>query len=412
MNIGYVGLGAMGGALARHLVKDHSLIAWDLDRTAVDPFVAMGASTTETLAELARQSDIVFLCLPRSANVEQAIFGTGGLVEGLAAGSIVIDQTSGMPKETRRFAEKLAGTGVKMLDAPVAGGVPAALAGRVTIMVSGPQAAYREALPAMKAITAKVYKAGDRVGDAQATKLANNAINAGYRIATLEVVALGRKLGFSLPVLTDLINDGCAANFSSRVLLKAMVERKSSTDFALALMIKDLNQALVLGAEVGVPMPLVATARGLMQIGLNQMGKSARLDDVVPFIGSVSGVDLDGHGDGPSPSGRAAEEISVKLVNALALCNRLVVHEGAAMLTNFGIAPDAFAEIINNGSGWSVEAERVLPARSGGSSTNPSNLDDAVRDLGTVTRLGPDHDVPMMMAGVASALCDAEAVRS
>ena len=101
MKVGYVGLGAMGGALASHLVKKHSLSVLDLNHDVVASFVGRGARGAENGADLARGCELVLLCLPRSSDVQQALFGPKGLAEGLAPGTVVIDQTSGMPSETK-----------------------------------------------------------------------------------------------------------------------------------------------------------------------------------------------------------------------------------------------------------------------------------------------------------------------
>src|SRR5690348_14130803 len=102
----------MGGALARHLPGKYPCTVFDLNKAAVAPFEQLGAFAAATPAQVAARSDVVLLCLPRSANVEQAIFGPGGLAEQLVPGSIVIDQTNGVPSETRKFAERLAGKGI------------------------------------------------------------------------------------------------------------------------------------------------------------------------------------------------------------------------------------------------------------------------------------------------------------
>ena len=112
MRIGYVGLGAMGGALARHLVPKHTVTVFDLNASALAEFTALGARAASSCAELARDCEIVLLCLPRSSDVERVLFGPGGLAEGLAPGAIVVDQTSGVPDQTRAFARRLAEQGV------------------------------------------------------------------------------------------------------------------------------------------------------------------------------------------------------------------------------------------------------------------------------------------------------------
>ena len=290
MKVGYLGLGAMGGMLARRLVSAGNLIVWDLNRQSLDDLAALGADTAKSAADLARRCDLILLCLPRTAAVRQAIFGPEGLAEGLSPGKIVVDQTSGVPSETNAIAASLAARGIGMIDAPVSGGVAAAAAGTVTVIVSGDEEVWQRARPALDGLSSKVFYCGTRVGDGQALKLVNNAIGAGYRMATLECVATGRKHGLGLGTLTDAINGGSGANFTSRNMLPAVLDGRAATNFALSLMIKDLNEAIALGTRHGAPMPVTALARGMMQICLATCGEDARLDDVVRGIGGMSGA--------------------------------------------------------------------------------------------------------------------------
>jgi 3-hydroxyisobutyrate dehydrogenase len=126
MDVGYIGLGAMGGALARRLLDTHRLHVWDLNSEAIRRFAELGAIVASTPAELATRCRVVFLCLPRSSDVRRVTLGESGLWEALEPGSVVIDQTSGLPVETREIASQLAIRNISMLDAPVAGGVAAA----------------------------------------------------------------------------------------------------------------------------------------------------------------------------------------------------------------------------------------------------------------------------------------------
>jgi hypothetical protein len=188
-----------------------------------------------------------------------------------------------------------------MIDAPVAGGVPAALAGSITVMVSGPDAYVETASPVLAAISPKVFRCSDRVGDGQAAKLVNNSINSGYRMATLELVAMGSKLGLPLAVMTDALNMGWGSNFTALRLLTSLVRGQPSTNFAMSLMLKDLDQCIALGMEAGAPMPVTTIARGLMQIALNMQGATAGLDEVVPAVEAMYGASL----HQPTPSVRA-----------------------------------------------------------------------------------------------------------
>jgi 3-hydroxyisobutyrate dehydrogenase len=293
MHIGYIGLGAMGTALARRLIASHTLSVWDINSAAVAAFEKLGASPAPSGSDLARRCDVLLLCLPRSSDVRQAIFGTGGLAEGLSAGKLIIDQTSGIPSETREVAEQLAARGVAMIDAPVSGGVSGAAAGTITIMASGPQEAYDKALPVLNSISPNVFRCGSRVGDGQAMKLVNNVMSAGCRLATLEVVAMGKKMGLSLETMTHVLNKGSGRNRTSKVVLQTIVDGKaSSSSFAMSLMLKDISQAIQLGMECGAPMAITNIVRGLLQIGINTLGETAQLEDAVALIGSMAATHI------------------------------------------------------------------------------------------------------------------------
>lgn len=293
MQIGYVGLGAMGGALARRALVEHPLSVWDTNRDAVMPLERLGAFPAASAAELARRCDIVLLCLPRSSDVRQLIFGPSGLAEGLSPGKLVIDQTSGVPNETRDFARQLAAQGVRMIDAPVSGGVSGAIAGTIAVIVSGPDDAYEQALPVLRSISPNVLRCGRRVGDAQAMKLVNNVMSVGCRLATLEIVAMGKKMGLSLETMTDVINKGSGRNRTSKVMLQTIVDgTPSSSNFAMSLMLKDINQAIELGMQCGAPMAITNVVRGLLQIGVNTLGDNAQLEQVLGLIESMAATQI------------------------------------------------------------------------------------------------------------------------
>lgn len=284
MRIGYIGLGAMGGALARHLVSKHNLTVFDLNKSAVATFQELGARAASSCAELARESEIVLLCLPRSSDVKQVIFGPGGLAEGLSAGTIVVDQTSGVPQETRGFAQRLEQQGVLMMDAPVSGAMATAIAGTIAVIASGPRAVYEKVAPVLKGISPNVLYCGERVGNGQTMKAVNNLMNVSCRFSTLEAVALGRKLGLPLEAMTEALNCTTGRSYTSQGMLPAIAAGRQSTKFHLALQVKDINQAIMLGTDEGVSMPIAGVARGLLQIGLSTLGPNAQLEEMIGVV--------------------------------------------------------------------------------------------------------------------------------
>src|SRR4051794_663462 len=349
MKLGYVGLGALGGAFVQRLAARHELMVWDLNPAAVARSAALGAEAAESAAELGRNCDVVLVCLPRSADVRELVFGAGRLAEGLAPGKLLIDQTSGVPAETRATALQLQQGGVDMIDAAVSGSPPLVVDGGATLMVSGPPQAVERARPVLDTLARNIHRCGDNVGDGQAMKMVNNALNGGCRVGTLEIVALGRKMGLSLRHMSDVLNAGSGANQTTERMLPALVEGRQSTDFALSLMTKDLSQAVALGIEFGVPMPISATVRGLLQIGGNVLGPAARLEDVVGLIETMAATRLAAPETEPAPSDGSANMID----GCTQALGAALTYECIAAGLKYGLRLDDMARILPRTSGWS-----------------------------------------------------------
>ena len=402
--IGYVGLGAMGGALAGHLIAGHDLHVLDRSSAAVAALVAKGARAATGGAELARISQVIFLCLPRTSDVREAIFGPGGLAEGLVPGSLIIDQTSGVPEQTATIAAELATRGVMMLDAPLSGGVPAAQAGTVTIIASGSDAAWAKGEALLRAMTAKVYRCSDRVGDGQALKLVNNAIGMGFRVNALELVALGRKAGLGLAAMVDRLNAGPAANFTTRGMLAGLVEGRSTTNFALSLMAKDLGEAMTLGLATGAALPFTGATRSTVQIGLALLGMDAKLDQVIALSGQLAQVEMRGEG-------RTDPELLGLIETGVLVGNVIAVSECVAMGRRFGLKPTEMARILNVGSAWCAVSDAILPNLAAGKAPDiPVTLGEAAKALRALAAKSASLGTPFILPGIALSLVQ-QAVR-
>ncbi|MBB3181042.1 3-hydroxyisobutyrate dehydrogenase [Variovorax sp. Sphag1AA] len=399
----------MGGVLARRLVGAYPLTVWDLNEGAAETFKELGATVAPTAADLARECDIILLCLPRTSDVRKLMFGAGGLAEGLSAGKLVVDQTSGVPGETVVIANELAERGIAMMDAPVSGGVVGAASGTITIMASGTQADHDRALPVLKAISSNVFRCGARVGDGQAMKLVNNLLSAGCRLAALEVVALGRKLGLSLAAITDAINSGPACNRTTKVTLQGIVDGKAAvSNFAMALMLKDISQSIQLGKVCGVPTTLANIVRGLLQIGVSTLGKDVQFDRVMGLIESMAGtriVDPADAEEGPYPNAQVAGEKELHLIqNAVAACNLLLTYEAASIAVAYGLKLSDVDMLINKSTGWSAASERILPSLSSAKTTSTVKLHAMVDDLMLVSQLAIEQGAPMLIASTVGSL--------
>jgi 3-hydroxyisobutyrate dehydrogenase len=280
MNLGYVGLGNMGGALARRLMLKQKLRVHDLRPEVVAAFADEGAIATQSGAALAAQSDVVITCLPTSQDVRDAIFGNGGLLEGLAAGSIIIDQTTGDPRETRAMAAELAKKGIDLIDAPVSGGPHGAQAGTIAIMVGGSDALFARVKPIFEIISPNVFHCGG-VGNGHVTKLVNNVIAAGMRAVTFEAVAMGIKNGLTLESMTPVINAGSAHSAVTQGTLPKLMDGMAPVNFSLALMLKDVRLATQLGVESRAPMFMANMVRDMLQADAFRYGDGADLNETI-----------------------------------------------------------------------------------------------------------------------------------
>lgn len=408
MKIGYVGLGALGGQLARCYLKDHRLCVWDLSPAACAAIQAEGAEVADSAADLARRCDVVLICLPKSAHVEQAVFGPDGLAEGLSAGQLVIDQTSGIPGQTADIALRLEQRGVPMVDASVSASPHIVTQGGAMLMLAGPDDVVERALAVLRAITPTIVRCGSRVGDGQAMKMVNNAINGAIRMGTLELVALGRKAGLSLRDLSEGLNAGAAHNQTTDKMLPALLGGRTSTNFGLSLMLKDLNQAVDLGMQLGVPMPVSGATRGLMQAGLNSLGEQARLEDMVGVIEAMAGTRI-----AATDASRAdAVQDTVTLIDtAVAALCRAATLECVAAGRRYGLSIQVMRDVLFKSSGWSAAGRLLLSALATHTPEPKAPLAPLVQNLRRASELAAACGAPVLLPTAARTVYEQAAAR-
>lgn len=289
MNIGYVGLGSMGGALARRLQLTHALRVYDLNTAAVASLVAQGASSCASLYELAAASDVILLCLPTSDHVRSAIFGADGLGAGVRPGTLIVDQSTGDPNATRTMAAELATRDVTLIDAPVSGGAKGAAAGTIAIMVGASSPAFARVEPVLKAISHNVFHAGE-VGAGQVMKLVNNMLSGAQRLLSLEAVSLAEKNGISAGRACEILLAGGARNaFIEKALAPDIIHGRLDVGFTLGLMHKDVRLACELGTASGVPLFFGNLVREFYQMCINEHGAQAQVHTAALTIDRIAG---------------------------------------------------------------------------------------------------------------------------
>ena len=275
MNVGYVGLGRMGGAIAKRMLHNKQpLRVYDLSPERTSEMAQAGGQPSQSLAALAEQSDTICLCLPTSENVRAAIFGDNGLAKGLKPGTLVADMTTGDPLQTKAMAAELKKQGVDLIDAPVSGGPAGATAGTLAIMVGAPLAQFQRIKPLFEKVSPNIFHMGD-VGTGQTMKLVNNMLLAGCRALTYEVMSLAAKNGLDPALTAQVLQKSSGRNSTTEQTLPQTVEGRFPNTFALGLMTKDVRLAAQLGRDTGVPMLLGRLVEELHAVAMNNHGPAA-----------------------------------------------------------------------------------------------------------------------------------------
>lgn len=292
MQIGYVGLGDMGGALASRLQLARPLIVHDLNPDAVARLVAEAATAARSAPDLAERCSVIFLCLPKSAHVRQAIFGDGGLLAGLKPGAILVDQTTGDPKETRAMAAELADKGIHLIDAPVSGGAAGAQAGTIAIMVGAAEAEFAAVNPILQDISPNVFHAGE-VGAGHTIKLVNNLLSGAQRVLTMECLALAQKNGLDPVKAVEILRAGGARNvFLEKGVGPIVEDGDLGKGFTLELMHKDIDLACTAGNDAGMPMMFGATTREVYRLAMNLVGADKPVNSAALLIDQIAGSQI------------------------------------------------------------------------------------------------------------------------
>jgi 3-hydroxyisobutyrate dehydrogenase-like beta-hydroxyacid dehydrogenase len=266
MEIGFVGLGAMGAGIVRRLLDGgHTVTGWNRTKARADPLLEIGMRWADTPRDAAAAGDVVFSILTDAAAVEAVLEGPDGIIAGLRPQGVYADMSTIAPEQSRAFAAKVAEAGRTMLDVPVSGSMTTLAEGQLSVMVGGDEDAFERVRPALLDIGPKVTYVGGN-GQALLTKLAINLALVVQVVAFCEGVALAEKGGVSRETAVDAMLKSVVASpvirYRGPLILK---ERKDDPPFAnVDLQQKDLLLALELGRKLSASLPLTATANELL----------------------------------------------------------------------------------------------------------------------------------------------------
>lgn len=255
MRVGCIGLGTMGAPMAENLLKaGYELTVYNRTLSKADRLLAQGASLAHSPAELARQSDVVFVNVSDSADVIRVVLGEGGVIEGARPGMILVDNSTIKPAASRMIYETMREKGVSCLDAPVSGGEIGAINGTLTIMVGGDEDALERVRPMLKAIGSKITYIGGP-GCGQIAKAANQIMVAAQMVAEAELLIFAQKAGADPQRVIEAIKSGAAQCWTLDNKPQRLFAGNRAPGFKSSLQAKDLNIVMDTVKEFGMSLP-------------------------------------------------------------------------------------------------------------------------------------------------------------
>ena len=294
MNLGFVGLGRMGGPMSGRLVeRGHTVSVFDLNTHAIKALADKGAHGASSLEDMGARSDVVFVSLPTPDAVFEVVAGADGIATGGRVKTIIDVSTTG-PSMAKRTAAALAEKGIARIDCPLSGGIAGAQNGTLAVMVSGPHAEYERLVPVLETF-GRLFYVGDAPGLAQVAKLANNLLAAAAMVVSSEAMVMGVKAGIAPQVLLDIINAGSGRNSATQDKFpRSVLPGTFDFGFATGLSYKDVRLCIDEAEAMGIPMIAGAVVGGILAATNAKYGPTAEFTSIVKIMEDWAGVQVRG----------------------------------------------------------------------------------------------------------------------
>jgi 2-hydroxy-3-oxopropionate reductase len=289
--IGFIGLGIMGRPMSRNLLKaGYSLAVYDIASGPVAELVQAGAIRATGCRDVAAQSEIVITMLPDGPDVEAAVLGPGGVLEGATRGSVVVDMSSISPIVAQKVGAACEAKEVEFVDAPVSGGEPKAIEGTLAIMVGGKPAVFERVQPILAKLGSSVTLTGP-VGAGNVTKLANQIMVACNIAAMGEALVLATRAGLDPEVVFNAVKGGLAGSTVLNAKAPMVIARNFKPGFRIRLHQKDLRNALLAAESLKVPLPLTSVVQQMLMTLMNEGKGDLDHSAIVNFVEDMAGVE-------------------------------------------------------------------------------------------------------------------------
>ena len=266
MKIAFIGLGIMGKPMALNLIKaGHQLFVFDINQATLDEMKAAGATVCASSRDTVKDVDAVITMLPNSPHVKSVMLEKDKLAECMPKDAVFIDCSSINPVASREIAAELAKYGIDMLDAPVSGGQPMAVAGTLSFMVGGKQEVFDKYKDVLAAMGKSVVRCGE-TGAGNVTKLCNQTIVAVNIAALAEAMQMGQMCGVEPQKIFEAIKGGLAGSNVMNAKAPMMMDQNFQPGFRIDLHIKDLNNVVDAAKAVDAPIPLTQSVLEMMKV--------------------------------------------------------------------------------------------------------------------------------------------------
>jgi 3-hydroxyisobutyrate dehydrogenase-like beta-hydroxyacid dehydrogenase len=288
---GFIGLGRMGGAMARRLIEaGHRVVAFDQAKSARDALAAQGASITSSARAVADTVPIVFLSLPNPEIVVDTMLGKGGVIAGNRL-EVCVDLSTSGPETAIRLAAGLAERNIASLEAPVSGGIKGAREGTLSLMISGPKSVWERVRPLLE-IFGRPFFMGETAGAGQTMKLVNNLLGACAIAITAEGMTMGVKAGLDPKRMVEVLN--VSSGRSSATLDKwprAVLPRTFDFGFTAGLALKDVRLCLAAARILGVPLGVGTAVCELLERTVSALGADSDFTAMAKIVERDAGLD-------------------------------------------------------------------------------------------------------------------------
>ncbi|HUQ37922.1 MAG TPA: L-threonate dehydrogenase [Aestuariivirga sp.] len=290
---GVIGLGSMGMGMAQSMVKRGIKVAgFDINAAAITKLVEAGGSGAATVADIAKNADVLLVVVVNAAQTDAVLFGEKGAATAMKTGSVIISSATMAPDDARQLAAKAKALGLLYLDAPISGGAAKAAIGQLTVMASGTQEAFKRARPVLDAIATTVYELGDAAGIGASFKMVNQLLAGVHIAAACEAVTFAKKLGLDLPTVYKVITASAGNSWMFENRVPHILDGDYAPRSAVEIFTKDLGIVSDMGRREKFPLQIAATA---LQMFLMTAAAGMERDDdasVARMIAEITGLEL------------------------------------------------------------------------------------------------------------------------